>query len=598
MGKTRQFQIYTAIWLIAVFFLVALLWQNIGDARIINYSGIVRGATQKLVKEELNGDRDDALITRLDGIIFDLQTGEGDYDLTRDNNEDYQQMLADLNLIWADIKKEIALVRSGEANGLRLFDLSQQHFELADRMVLKAEENSDNKMKQSIVFYFISLALSILVFGILNIRSRKAMEKSIRTDRLTGMLNRNGFETAAADLLCQRTGTEYSILEFDVDHFKEINNTYGYALGDKLLMALASALTQWAGEGQLCARINADDFVFLARHSETLVDDLEKVLNRTLKQMDFLETFDGITFTFGAYRIEADEELIQSIMDKANTAHKTAKAEGQGAVVWYDRELLEKLKLENELKERMHQALADEEFKMYLQPKMGISDLNLFGAEALVRWQVPDQGLVFPDTFIPLFEKCGMIADLDFYMLKMVCRYQRFRMDQGLPDLIVSVNISRVTLYHRAFHEMFLEIVDRFKLPHGCIEVEVTESSFNEVADSVIQILFRLKEDGFLISMDDFGAGYSSLSLLSKLPIQIIKLDREFMNEMHKNENVKGVIACVVDLAHALEIEITCEGVEYPEQIRFLQEIGCDYGQGYYFSKPIPEEDFTKKYLP
>ena len=598
MGKTRQFQIYTAIWLIAVFFLVALLWQNIGDARIINYSGIVRGATQKLVKEELNGDRDDALITRLDGIIFDLQTGEGDYDLTRDNNEDYQQMLADLNLIWADIKKEIALVRSGEANGLRLFDLSQQHFELADRMVLKAEENSDNKMKQSIVFYFISLALSILVFGILNIRSRKAMEKSIRTDRLTGMLNRNGFETAAADLLCQRTGTEYSILEFDVDHFKEINNTYGYALGDKLLMALASALTQWAGEGQLCARINADDFVFLARHSETLVDDLEKVLNRTLKQMDFLETFDGITFTFGAYRIEADEELIQSIMDKANTAHKTAKAEGQGAVVWYDRELLEKLKLENELKERMHQALADEEFKMYLQPKMGISDLNLFGAEALVRWQVPDQGLVCPDTFIPLFEKCGMIADLDFYMLKMVCRYQRFRMDQGLPDLIVSVNISRVTLYHRAFHEMFLEIVDRFKLPHGCIEVEVTESSFNEVADSVIQILFRLKEDGFLISMDDFGAGYSSLSLLSKLPIQIIKLDREFMNEMHKNENVKGVIACVVDLAHALEIEITCEGVEYPEQIRFLQEIGCDYGQGYYFSKPIPEEDFTKKYLP
>ena len=157
--KIGQFQIYTVMWLVAILVLIALLWQNLGGARIINYSGIVRGATQKLVKEELHGYEDDALISRLDGIIYDLQTGNGDYGLSRDDDAQYQQMLADLSIIWTDIKDEITVMRSGATgSGEKLYDLSQKHFELADDLVLRAEESSDEKLKNSIICYFICLA--------------------------------------------------------------------------------------------------------------------------------------------------------------------------------------------------------------------------------------------------------------------------------------------------------------------------------------------------------------------------------------------------------------------------------------------------------
>lgn len=595
--KIGQFQIYTVMWLVAILVLIALLWQNLGGARIINYSGIVRGATQKLVKEELHGYEDDALISRLDGIIYDLQTGNGDYGLSRDDDAQYQQMLADLSIIWTDIKDEITVMRSGATgSGEKLYDLSQKHFELADDLVLRAEESSDEKLKNSIICYFICLALSIVFFGVLNVHNRKALEKSIFTDKLTGIFNRAGFEASAANLLRQRNASEYTVVEFDIEYFKDLNKVYGYTLGDQVLIAISAALSKWAGKDQLCARIDADNFVVLARSSDTLIAELETVLNEALRTMAFLEAYDGLTFAIGAYDITQNDEMVKTIMDKANTAHKTAKTQKEGAVQWYDQALVEKLELEGKLKDRLHQALRDGELKMYLQPKLELENLKVIGAEALVRWEVPGEGMIYPDTYIPLFEKCGMIADLDFYMLRKACAYLRAQLDKGLAHLVISVNISRVTLYSRMFYETFLDIVGQHKIPHDCIEVEVTESAFNEVADSVIQILSQLKEDGFLISMDDFGAGYSSLSLLGKLPIQIIKLDREFLNEMDQNSNVKGVIACAVDLAHALGIKITCEGVETLEQVRFLKGLGCDYGQGYYFSKPIPQDRFTEEF--
>ena len=474
--------------------------------------------------------------------------------------------------------------------------MSQKHFELADDLVLRAEESSDEKLKNSIICYFICLALSIVFFGVLNVHNRKALEKSIFTDKLTGIFNRAGFEASAANLLRQRNASEYTVVEFDIEYFKDLNKVYGYTLGDQLLIAISAALSKWAGKDQLCARIDADNFVVLARSSDTLIAELETVLNEALRTMAFLEAYDGLTFAIGAYDITQNDEMVKTIMDKANTAHKTAKTQKEGAVQWYDQALVEKLELEGKLKDRLHQALRDGELKMYLQPKLELENLKVIGAEALVRWEVPGEGMIYPDTYIPLFEKCGMIADLDFYMLRKACAYLRAQLDKGLAHLVISVNISRVTLYSRMFYETFLDIVRQHKIPHDCIEVEVTESAFNEVADSVIQILSQLKEDGFLISMDDFGAGYSSLSLLGKLPIQIIKLDREFLNEMAQNSNVKGVLACAVDLAHALGIKITCEGVETLEQVRFLKGLGCDYGQGYYFSKPIPQDRFTEEF--
>lgn len=591
MGKKRDFQVYTGMWLVAILVLLALLWQNMGDARIINYSGLVRGATQKLVKEELYGAPDDELISYIDGIIYDLQTGQGDYGLSRSHNEHFQQQLAELKLVWEDIKKEIPLYRSGAVSSVRLYELSRQHFVLADNVVLCAEKYSDSKLTRSILFYLFSLILSITVFAVVNRHNQKELEKSISIDKLTGLPNRTGFEKAAADLLRQHPRSEYIIIEFDIDNFKMINDAYGYAMGDRLLCGLAKAVAGW--QGYLCARIDADDFVLLAEWSDTLIYELRALLEQTVKGMEFLEAIGDVSFTFGAYRIEDNGELIKTIMDKANTAHKTAKVHEHKALIWYDKRLLEKLKLESRYREQLHHGIAAEEFQMYLQPKVDLNRMEVMGAEALVRWELPGSGLVYPDAYIPLFEENGSIAELDFYMLEKACSYIRRQLDRGGPAITISVNFSRVTLYQQQFMEKFLETVDRFELPHRCIEVEITESAFNEITDSVLQLLTSLKDAGFYISMDDFGAGYSNLNMLSRLPIQIIKLDREFIWEIDRNENMRGIIACVVELAHTMGIRVVCEGVEEEDHVTFLQDIGCDYVQGYYFSKPVPQEEFS-----
>ncbi len=595
MKKMKMLQLYTVMWLVAILVLFALLLQTAGDARIINYSGIVRGATQKLVKEELNGQQDDALIARLDGIISNLQTGKGEYKLAKSKDRAYQEQLADLKRVWEDVKGEIYLVRSGEVAEEHLYELSQQHFELADCLVMCAEKNSGGRLVRFSLIYGVSLALSVTVLSALIRRNQREQEILISEDKLTGLLNRYGFEVEAEKLLRRASKQRYMIVEFDIDKFKSINNICGYTAGDTLLCALAKEIREQFDKA-VCARINADDFFILMEQTEENMFRLQSLLEGVVKAQGLLESFGNLSFTYGAYRIEDNGEQIKTIMDKANTAHKTAKAQESQSVMWYDEQLLQKLRLENQYRTSMHHGIVAEEFQLYLQPKIDLADMQVYGAEALVRWDLPGHGLVYPDAFIPLFEKDGSIVDLDFYMLERACRYLESWIAEGRAPLSVSVNVSRVTLYQKQFYEQFLETVDRYHVPHEFIEIEVTESAFNEITDVVLRVLTSLKNAGFNISMDDFGAGYSNLNVLSRLPIQIIKLDREFLWEMAHSEHVRGIVSCVVTLAHTMDTRVVCEGVEQLEHVAFLKEIGCDFAQGYYFSKPIKAEEFMLRY--
>ena len=595
MKKKKMLQLYTVMWLVAILVLFALLIQTAGDARIINYSGIVRGATQKLVKEELNGQQDDELIARLDGIISNLQTGKGEYKLARSRSRTYQVQLAELKLVWEDIKVDIGLIRDGENVEDQLYELSQRHFELADRLVMCAERDSNNRLIRFSLLYGVSLALSVTVFSTQIQRHQREQETLLSEDKLTGLYNRYGFEEAAADRLRRKDKRRYMIVEFDIDKFKSINNTCGYVAGDSLLQAVAEAVRDLE-EDAICARINADDFVILMEQKENALPRLQSALEDVVREQGILESFGSLSFTYGAYKLEEEGELIKTVMDKANTAHKTAKAQENQPVIWYDEQLLQKLKLENQYREQMHHGIVAEEFKLYLQPKIDLSNMQVYGAESLVRWDLQGHGLVYPDSFIPLFEKDGTIVDLDFYMLEKTCRFLERWLAEGRKPLAVSVNFSRVTLYQKQFYEHFLEIVDRYHIPHEFIEVEITESAFNEITDAVLRVLTSIKNAGFNISMDDFGAGYSNLNVLSRLPIQVIKLDREFLWEMAYSEHVRGIVSCVVTLAHTMDTRVVCEGVEQSVHVDFLKEIGCDCAQGYYFSKPIEETEFIKRY--
>lgn len=596
MRKNNQFFIYTFMWIAAVIILMILLIHNVGDARIVNYSGIVRGATQKLVKEEINGQKDDELILELDNIINNLQTGKGNFNLHRNNSKDYQKKLNQLDHIWHLIKREIYKFRKGETSSDTLYKLSQKHFVEANQMVSLAEQSSERKLIYFIIIYANILLISIVIFTILNHKNHKELEHSIYTDNLTGILNRAGFEAAAASLLVQNPENKYCLIEFDIDDFKFLNNNYGFELGNKLLCALASCLQNTYHTKQLCAHISADNFVVLSINDSQIIDKLHNLLLLTLHQETFINICEFVSFTFGGYEISENNEAIQSIMDKASIAHKNAKVLEKSIITWYNEKFLEKLNNENKLKNRMHYALNNNEFKMYLQPKYTLSDLKIQSAEALVRWDIPNYGIVAPDNFIPLFEKNGYISEIDFHMLKKACDYIRKHIDTYGEELLIAVNFSRVTIYNQKFFQTIIEIVDSFAVPHHCIEIEITESAFDEISDLIIKKILSLQEIGFIISIDDFGSGYSSLNLLNKLPIQILKLDREFLQEYGVTEKTKNIIKCIIELAHTLDIKVICEGIEKQEHVDFLQNIGCDYGQGFYFSRPIPQEEFSLMY--
>lgn len=596
MKRKREFLFYTSMWIIATLFLLTLLWRNMGDAKVINYSGIVRGATQKLVKEELAGQPDDDLIEYLDQVIYDLQTGKGRFDLVRNRSEEFQDQLSELKLVWEEMKEEIPEVRDDIDSSDTLYTLSQQHFKMADEMVHYAEQDSENRVVFLSGIYGICMILSVTYFSVSNRRNQKRIEVSLSTDRLTGLLSRRGFEERAEEVLRKTQSQEYVIVEFDINNFKGINSAYGYEQGDLLLKNLAELILKWKGKEVVCARINADNFVLLSERYELLIAELKDLLRQAVKSQHVLAAFGNISFTIGAYFIKDNQELIKTIMDKADTAHKMAKREEDITSIWYDEKLIEKINLENKYKEQMRHGMETDEFQMYLQPKVGLSDLELIGAEALVRWNMADNGLIFPDAFIPLFEKNGSIVELDYYMLKKVCVFLRSKLDKGQPVFPISVNVSRVTLYHDKFYDTVLQIVDSYGLPHRYVEMEITESAFNEVTDGVLQTIQRLRNAGFHISMDDFGAGYSNLNTFSRLPIQIIKLDRAFMLGVEENKRIKGILSSVIDMAHAMEIKVVCEGVEREEHVQLLREIGCDYAQGYYFSKPISVDQFQKLY--
>lgn len=596
MRKKNEFVIYTCMWTIAVVILIVVLIRNVGDARIVNYSGIVRGATQKLIKEEMSGHPDDELIRQLDGIIENLQTGEGDFNLRRNKDEAYQEQLAKLEGIWCRLKDEVRSVRNGGTSRDNLYELSQEHFDEADKMVLLAEQSSDRKLLHSIAVYVVALLLSVCVFAIVNRRSSRALEKSIYTDSLTGILNREGFKAAALALLGQHSGRAYCLIEFDIDDFKFFNSSYGFEQGDRLLKLLAYSLQERYHKDQICARATADDFVILADNGPKVTENLRNFLSAILKSEEQIGFSENITFTIGACEILEGGDSIQSLMDKANMAHKSAKTQGKSMTVWYDETLLEKMSRENRLANRLHRSLGHGEFRMYLQPKYDLKDLKIESAEALVRWDIPDEGLIYPDQFIPLFERNGSVAEIDFYILEQACRYIRSYIDAYGKMFSISVNFSRVTLYQQKCYSKILDIVDEYRIPRRCIEIEITESALSGLPDAIIEKLQGLQKAGFSIAMDDFGSGYSSLNQLGRLPIQVIKLDREFLWQSGKEERAKHIIACVTELAHKLGVKVVCEGIEKKEHVDFLRSIGCDCGQGYYFSRPVPwEETFNQE---
>ena len=600
MKKKYDFLIYSAIWLVIIILFIFSLYHSIEHIKIISHTGTIRSETQKVVKQELNNERNDDLIKRLDNILIKLRTGNGENGFQRCDNKEFQQKLNQMDSMWESMKKEIIEVRNG-ASGDKLYKLSEEYSVLSNQIVFISEKHSNAKLYSFATALFIYLIFSTISLLIWEYYNKKRFKIIFYTDNLTKIKNQVAFENRAIEILHNASNKEYVLLNIDIDNFKYINDTHGYEYGDKVLIIVAAALSKTFNIKETCARIGSDNFVILAKYRDSLLEDIREMLtNAIISELDMNVT-QTISYCIGAYLVEIDNlgyKSINSIMDKANIAHKVSKTRGISSTVWYNENLLKQLQMENSIYNYMYKAIENEEFHMYLQPKFQISSLNVVSAEALVRWFSPELGFLSPDEFIPLFEKSGFIIELDFYMLKKACSFvKKTFMKKNQYTYPIAVNFSRVTIYQNSFYQRFLDTVKEYEIPFKYIEIEVTESAFNEISQPVISILEELKKLGFLISMDDFGSGYSSLSLLCSLSINGLKLDKSLLKETFNQEKVYSIIQCIIEMSHRIGMSVVCEGIETKKDLEFLNTVKCDVGQGFYFSKPIEEKEFFNKYV-
>ncbi|EQF64371.1 diguanylate cyclase domain protein, partial [Clostridioides difficile CD196] len=595
MKKKYDFLIYSAIWLVIIILFIFSLYHSIEHIKIISHTGTIRSETQKVVKQELNNERNDDLIKRLDNILIKLRTGNGENGFQRCDNKEFQQKLNQMDSMWESMKKEIIKVRNG-ASGDKLYKLSEEYSVLSNQIVFISEKHSNAKLYSFATALFIYLIFSTISLLIWEYYNKKRFKRIFYTDNLTKIKNQVAFENRAIEILHNASNKEYVLLNIDIDNFKYINDTHGYEYGDKVLIIVAAALSKTFNIKETCARIGSDNFVILAKYRDSLLEDIREMLtNAIISELDMNVT-QTISYCIGAYLVEIDNlgyKSINSMMDKANIAHKVSKTRGISSTVWYNENLLKQLQMENSIYNYMYKAIENEEFHMYLQPKFQISSLNVVSAEALVRWFSPELGFLSPDEFIPLFEKSGFIIELDFYMLKKACSFvKKTFMKKNQYTYPIAVNFSRVTIYQNSFYQRFLDTVKEYEIPFKYIEIEVTESAFNEISQPVISILEELKKLGFLISMDDFGSGYSSLSLLCSLSINGLKLDKSLLKETFNREKVYSIIQCIIEMSHRIGMSVVCEGIETKKDLEFLNTVKCDVGQGFYFSKPIEEKEF------
>ncbi len=447
-----------------------------------------------------------------------------------------------------------------------------------------------------IIIYWTIIALVIYV-AITQSRASKRIKKVAYYDPLTQLANMAKLKLDMTTVLEKNKKEKYSIIVLDIENFKAINEMFGYDIGDRVLKAVKSLSDSFNEPSLVTARIGSDKFVMFAGYH--FFEDLSFFAQAVDEHYDVVvpELADyGGTFKIGRYHIEKGETNFDDIMAKVSLAHSKAKATKGEMLRDYDDTLKNQVKVDADITNKMRAALANEEFKVFLQPKFRTSDDKLAGAEALVRWIETDGGMIFPNDFIPLFERNGFIVELDQYILEHVCIMLRRWMDEEIGEITISVNCSRLNLENPYFVDNIIEIVDKYNVPHECIEIELTESTTIANESTIEQIFIDLRKNGFKISIDDFGAGYSSLGILKNLHVDTLKMDRSFFVGGKNARRDDLLIDSIVKMSHNLGMYVVAEGIETAEQVELLKSMNCDAVQGYFYDKPIPVAEFEEKY--
>lgn len=415
-------------------------------------------------------------------------------------------------------------------------------------------------------------------------------------DHLTELPNRRLFERELNRLLeTSRPNEPFAIMYLDLDGFKRINDTFGHLIGDKLLLEIANRLKQCASEHDLVARFDGDEFSLLIRNIENIEHPIAvaKKLIASLEEPFFIKEYElYITTSIGIVTSSAENSDPQTIISQANIALHRVKETGKNNYQVYspsmDRELFKFYTLDKDLRK----AITKDEFLLHYQPKVDAKTGKITGAEALIRWQHGKDGMISPGQFIPLAEENGLIIKLTNWTVRKVCEQIRIWEERNLPIVPISINISPKCFFKSDWVETFLQIIKGSGVNPALLELEITESTLIQNEETFLSAISTFKKLGIKISLDDFGTGYSSLLYLKKFKLDTVKIDQSLIQNFLEND--APIIKYTLNLANELKMNVVAEGVETDKQFVFLRQNGCDQIQGYYFSRPVPPEEFTK----
>jgi len=466
-------------------------------------------------------------------------------------------------------------------------------------ILFKAENSSTQNIYNFVILFIMILLVCFLaVFCIKEVAGKQRMEYLAFYDRNTGSINYNRFKIDAAALLHKSSGANYALVLSAIDRYDYIRELLGAQECRSLLKSISKKLAALLNEDEIYCCYNSTSFALLLKyHNKEELTDRIGYINAKLCSFNDTEIKNDkfeLRMHFGIYCVREGENDIDLFVDRAGQALNLIKGDRRQIIEYYSNEMKNRIINETEIEERMFTALEEKEFLVYLQPKFDLNTGYQVGAEALVRWMHPEKGMIYPGHFLGVFEKNGFIVRMDMYMLDIMCHWLKIWMSKGYRPLPLSLNISRLNLFDENFVSNMISTLERYGVPPNLINLEISEEVVTDNIEILTALMARLKKYGFLISMDDFGAGTASMNTLYHVPVDELKLERKFLLGAEKTDRGKKVIGSIIEMAKRLNIKVVSEGVENKAQAKMLKELGCDMIQGFVFSEPLPIKEYEK----
>jgi len=435
------------------------------------------------------------------------------------------------------------------------------------------------------------------------IKERKQAEERIQQlayyDPLTNLPNRRHLQDQIEQSIARsnRNLSQFAVLMLDLDHFKAVNDTLGHLAGDELLQHVAQRILAEMRETDVIARLGGDEFMVVLESFEH-IEDVGRIAEKLVKGLSVpfvLEQSNDVRIgaSIGICIYPEHGKSVEQLMDHSDMALYLAKDNGRGCFAYFTEALTKIARERLQLEAKLRTAIENQELRVFYQPQVDIETGKIVGAEALVRWQDPDNGLVFPDQFIPIAEETGLIIPLGEWVLRETCRQGKQWLDQGLPKMTLAVNVSPRQFDETNLVELVTQVLDETNFPAEFLELEVTEGTLMQNQDQAVEVLNQLRRLGVRFAMDDFGTGYSSLAYLKRFPLDMLKIDKSFIDDIPYDESDMEITATILSMGKNLKINVLAEGVETAEQLDFLKKKGCAKYQGYYKSKPVNTEAFV-----